>query len=83
MQENFNEETVRKLSKLHMYDCLRANKSLAALGIEGRLDKEFMDVAMRVNPQDNNKNTQWKNGLFVKHLRTCCQKVLLGDKRAV
>ncbi len=51
----FHEETVRKLSKLHMYDCLRANKSLAAWGIEGRvpfLDKEFMDVAMRINPQD-------------------------------
>ncbi len=51
----FQEETVRKLSKLHMYDCLRANKSLAAWGIEGRvpfLDKEFMDVAMRINPQD-------------------------------
>ena len=51
----FHEETVRKLSKLHMYDCLRANKSLAAWGIEGRvpfLDKEFMDVAMRINPLD-------------------------------
>ena len=51
----FHEETVRKLSKLHMYDCLRANKSLAAWGIEGRvpfLDKEFIDVAMRINPQD-------------------------------
>jgi asparagine synthase (glutamine-hydrolysing) len=51
----FHEETVRKLKKLHMYDCLRANKSLAAWGIEGRvpfLDKEFMDVAMRINPQD-------------------------------
>lgn len=51
----FHEETVRKLSKLHMYDCLRANKSLAAWGIEGRvpfLDKEFMDVAMRINPED-------------------------------
>lgn len=53
--KEFHEETVRKLTKLHMYDCLRANKSLAAWGIEGRvpfLDKEFMDVAMRVNPQD-------------------------------
>ena len=53
--EEFHEETVRKLSKLHMYDCLRANKSLASWGIEGRvpfLDKEFMDVAMRINPQD-------------------------------
>ena len=51
----FHDETVRKLKKLHMYDCLRANKSLASWGIEGRvpfLDKEFMDVAMRINPQD-------------------------------
>lgn len=50
----FHDETVRKLSKLHMYDCLRANKSLAAWGVEGRvpfLDKEFLDVAMRLNPQ--------------------------------
>ncbi|WP_412986301.1 asparagine synthase B [Pontimicrobium sp. IMCC45349] len=53
--QEFHDETVRKLDKLHMYDCLRANKSLAAWGIEGRvpfLDKEFMDVAMRINPQD-------------------------------
>jgi asparagine synthase (glutamine-hydrolysing) len=53
--EAFHEETVRKLSKLHLYDCLRANKSLAAWGIEGRvpfLDKEYMDVAMRLNPKD-------------------------------
>lgn len=49
----FHEETVRKLSKLHLYDCLRANKSLAAWGVEGRvpfLDKEFLDIAMRINP---------------------------------
>lgn len=53
--QEFHDETVRKLSKLHMYDCLRANKSLAAWGIEGRvpfLDKAFMDVAMRINPKD-------------------------------
>jgi len=53
--KEFHQETVRKLDKLHMYDCMRANKSLAAWGIEGRvpfLDKEFMDVAMRINPQD-------------------------------
>ena len=53
--KEFHEETVRKLDKLHMYDCLRANKSLMAWGIEGRvpfLDKEFIDVAMRLNPQD-------------------------------
>ena len=52
---DFHEETVRKLNKLHQYDCLRANKSLAAWGIEGRvpfLDKEFIDVAMRLNPKD-------------------------------
>ena len=50
----FHEETVRKLSKLYMYDCLRANKSLSAWGVEGRvpfLDKEFLDVAMRTNPE--------------------------------
>ena len=50
----FHEETVRKLSKLHLYDCLRANKSLSAWGVEGRvpfLDKEFLDVAMRTNPK--------------------------------
>lgn len=50
----FHEETVRKLGKLYLYDCLRANKSLAAWGVEGRvpfLDKEFLDVAMRLNPE--------------------------------
>ena len=53
--KEFHEETVRKLDKLHQYDCLRANKSLAAWGIEGRvpfLDKEFIDVAMNINPDD-------------------------------
>jgi asparagine synthase (glutamine-hydrolysing) len=53
--KEFHEETVRKLDKLHQYDCLRANKSLAAWGIEGRvpfLDKEFIEIAMRVNPKD-------------------------------
>ena len=51
--KDFHEETVRKIGKLYLYDCLRANKSLAAWGVEGRvpfLDKEFMDVAMRLNP---------------------------------
>lgn len=54
-EKEFHEETVRKLEKLHQYDCLRANKSLAAWGIEGRvpfLDKEFIEVAMRLNPKD-------------------------------
>ena len=53
--KEFHEETVRKLDKLHQYDCLRANKALASWGIEGRvpfLDKEFMDVAMSISPKD-------------------------------
>ncbi|OIQ28182.1 MAG: asparagine synthase B [Bacteroidetes bacterium MedPE-SWsnd-G2] len=53
--EEFHKENVRKLKSLHQYDCLRANKSLAAWGIEGRvpfLDKEFMDTAMQLNPSD-------------------------------
>ncbi len=53
--EEFHKENVRKLGKLHQYDCLRANKSLASWGVEGRvpfLDKEFLDVAMRINPKD-------------------------------
>ena len=52
--DEFHKETVRKLSKLYMYDCLRANKSLAAWGVEGRvpfLDKEFLDVAMNIDPE--------------------------------
>jgi len=64
--EEFHKETVRKLQKLHMYDCLRANKSLASWGVEGRvpfLDKEFMDIAMRLNPKDkmagNGKMEKW------------------------
>ncbi len=64
--KSFHEETVRKLSKLHLYDCLRANKSLMAWGIEGRvpfLDKEFMDIAMQINPEDkmagNGKIEKW------------------------
>lgn len=62
----FHEETVRKIGKLHLYDCLRANKSLSAWGVEGRvpfLDKEFLDVAMRINPAlkmaGNGKMEKW------------------------
>ena len=53
--KEFHNETVRKLNKLHQYDCLRANKALAAWGIEGRvpfLDKEFIEIAMNLNPTD-------------------------------
>lgn len=64
--KEFHNETVRKLGKLHLYDCLRANKSLAAWGVEGRvpfLDKEFMDVAMRLNPEEkmakNGRMEKW------------------------
>lgn len=63
---SFHDETVRKLSRLHWYDCLRANKSMAAWGVEARvpfLDKEFIDVAMSINPLDkmsgNGKMEKW------------------------
>lgn len=65
--QEFHEETVEKLDKLHLYDCLRANKSLSAWGIEGRvpfLDKKFMDVAMRLNPKDK----MCGNGKIEKHI---------------
>lgn len=65
--KSFHEETVEKLDKLYQYDCLRANKSLAAWGVEGRvpfLDKEFMDVAMRLNPKDK----MCGNGKIEKHI---------------
>lgn len=72
----FHEETVRKLSALHLYDCLRANKSMAAWGVEGRvpfLDKEFMDVAMRLNPADK----MCGKGKIEKHLlREAFEKLL-------
>ena len=72
----FHEETVRKLSKLYLYDCLRANKSLAAWGVEGRvpfLDKEFLDVAMRLNPADKMAG----NGKPEKYiLRKACEDLL-------
>lgn len=63
---SFHEETVRKIGKLHLYDCLRANKSMSAWGIEARvpfLDKEFMDIAMRFNPEEkmakNGRMEKW------------------------
>lgn len=64
--EEFHKESVRKVSRLNMYDCLRANKSLAAWGVEGRvpfLDKEFVDVAMRFNPEAK----MAKDGKMEKH----------------
>ncbi len=50
----FHEETVRKLDRLHLYDCLRANKAMAAWGIEARvpfLDTEFLDMVMDMDPE--------------------------------
>lgn len=84
--QEFHEETVRKLDKLHMYDCLRANKSLAAWGIEGRvpfLDKEFMDVAMRLNPKDKMINGERMEKWVVrKAFESYLPEVSLGDKRS-
>ena len=74
--KEFHEETVRKLLALNMFDCARANKSMAAWGIEARvpfLDKEFLDVAMRINPQDK----MCGNGKMEKHIiRECFEHYL-------
>ena len=74
--EEFHNETLRKINKLNLYDCLRANKTLASWGVEGRvpfLDKEFMDVAMRLNPKDKMAG----NGKMEKHiLRKAFEDVL-------
>ncbi|ENS5607411.1 asparagine synthase B [Vibrio mimicus] len=74
--QEFHEETVRKLLALNLFDCARANKSLAAWGVEGRvpfLDKEFIDVAMRLNPTDK----MCGNGKMEKHiLRECFEHYL-------
>lgn len=62
-----HEETVRKLERLHMFDCARANKATSAWGLEARvpfLDKTFIDVAMRLNPQDK----MCSNGKMEKHI---------------
>ena len=62
--KEFHEETIRKLKDLHLYDCLRANKSMAAWGVEARvpfLDKEFLEVAMKIDPKIkmiNHKNIE-------------------------
>ncbi|WMQ73850.1 MAG: Asparagine synthetase B [glutamine-hydrolyzing] [Sodalis sp.] len=69
--KEFHEELVRKLQALHMYDCARANKAMSAWGVEARvpfLDKQFLDMAMRINPQDK----MCGNGKIEKHvLREC------------
>lgn len=74
--KELHEETVRKLLALHMYDCARANKAMSAWGVEARvpfLDKKFLDVAMRINPQDK----MCGNGKMEKHiLRECFESYL-------
>ncbi|MFW7523854.1 asparagine synthase B [Vibrio ostreicida] len=79
--KEFHEETVRKLLALNMFDCARANKSLAAWGVEGRvpfLDKEFIDVAMRLNPKDK----MCGNGKMEKHILRECFEDYLPDSIA-
>ncbi|MCG9553362.1 asparagine synthase B [Vibrio sp. Isolate31] len=79
--KEFHEETVRKLLALNMFDCARANKSLAAWGVEGRvpfLDKEFIDVAMRLNPEDK----MCGNGKMEKHILRECFEHYLPDSIA-
>ncbi|MDW6003442.1 asparagine synthase B [Vibrio mangrovi] len=79
--QEFHEETVRKLLALNMFDCARANKSLAAWGVEGRvpfLDKEFIDVAMRLNPKDK----MCGNGKMEKHVLRECFEHYLPDSIA-
>ncbi|TQV74691.1 asparagine synthase B [Aliikangiella marina] len=52
--KEFHEETVRKLERLHQFDCLRANKAMAAWGVEARvpfLDRKFLDAAMSISPE--------------------------------
>ncbi|WP_434355965.1 asparagine synthase B [Parasalinivibrio latis] len=74
--KEFHEETVRKLLALNMFDCARANKAMAAWGVEARvpfLDKEFLEVAMRVNPKDK----MCGNGKIEKHIiRECFEDYL-------
>ena len=75
--QEFHEENVRKLHALHMFDCARANKAMSAWGVEARvpfLDKKFLDVAMRINPQDKMCGS---NGKMEKHiLRECFESYL-------
>lgn len=71
----FHEELIRKLDALYNYDCLRANKSMMAWGVEPRvpfLDREFLDVAMRID-------AKWK---MVDKTRRDAQRMEKGILRA-
>lgn len=79
--KEFHEETLRKLDMLHLYDCLRANKAMAAWGVEARvpfLDKDFLDVAMRLNPEDK----MCRDGRIEKHILRECFAHYLPEKIA-
>ena len=65
--EEFHKETVRKLDRLHLFDCLRANKAMAAWGVESRvpfLDRSFLDTAMSIDP----KSKMCGKGKMEKHI---------------
>lgn len=79
--QSFHEETVRKLQRLHFYDCLRANKAMAAWGVEARvpfLDRDFLDVAMQLNPSAKMAG----NGRMEKHVLRECFADLLPESIA-
>lgn len=77
--QEFHQELLRKLSMLHKYDCLRANKAMAAWGIEARvpfLDKEFMDVAMSLQTSDK----MCGNGKIEKYILRDAFRGLIPDE---
>lgn len=79
--QEFHEETVRKLLALNMFDCARANKSMAAWGVEARvpfLDKAFLEVAMQIKPDDK----MCGNGKMEKHIIRECFGDLLPESVA-
>jgi asparagine synthase (glutamine-hydrolysing) len=52
----FMDETIDKIQRLHMFDCLRANKATSAWGVEARepfLDVDFVNIAMNLDPNEN------------------------------
>ena len=77
--QEFHEETVRKLDQLNKFDCLRANKSMAAWGVEARvpfLDREFLDVAMSLDPE----HKRAIDGRIEKHILRAAFEGLLPDE---
>jgi len=77
---------VRKIGRLHQYDCLRANKSLAAWGIEGRvpfLDTEFLDTAMRIAPEAKRpRNGRIEKWILRKAFDHSCRRRSSGGRRS-